>query len=623
MAQPPDAAHTCTSASPSASPAEPTLLRLTPGIRLRIYRYLGLASPSWDGSPCKFDLREGRADYRPYARGRHPPIDFHGLLLSCRTIHAEAAALVYSANRFAVYYSPTESPGLQPLRSLTAHSLRSLSNLKIVINEAACHRMTESDYISTCCLQGYEEDSHSGLSWCQKRHRGAHQAPLLSSASAGSDGGVALAAAHDAKCEWQSVAAHLFSSMNPGHLALSLVCDIDPQHPLALDLANSVLAPFHLRSPTQSHLKECRIRLAKTPDTRFYQLAQDAALRACGLPPSTQSSKPPPSPTATTLASLPRELRVRILEHTDLITPRKQVTWSRQYHAYMVHPPPQKDDDSQTTPDEHHSYQFFDCHARTSEGCFCRRRHAAFSRACACWTPPGATLFLVCRALAREAQYVFFSRNRFVVFDYKAAPAWAVPESSGQKPLPASVGQRFAVSEFLREVVPASALSHIRFLELVFPPYLPNAWPGVEAVREWWGVVDWVQDKVSLQGLTLRVIVVDSSNGGPTPPKITNEGGKAVMTAYMDVLQPLQQLAKVGLAGFYAHFAYPWETAPGNEVRDEYNPRWVWSEKKALKHRLERYVLGDRYEGQYAEDKKEPVASDWDAVYHTGFPWLW
>ena len=620
MAHAPDAARTCTSASapPSPSPAETPLFRLTPGTRLRLYRYLGLAS--WNGSPYQFDLRVGRVDYRPYARGLRAPIDFHGLLLSCRTIHAEAAALLYSANCFVIYYSPTEPPGLQPLRALTPASLRSLSNLKIVVNEAACHRMASSDCISTCCLQGREEHSDSGVYLCRKRHRGAHQAPFLSPTSGGSDDD-ALAAAHDAKCELHSVAAHMFSSIIPGRLALSLVCDIDPQHPLALDLANSIVAPFRLRSPTQSYLKECRIRLAKTPDTRFYQLAQDAALHACGLPTSTHFSKPPRSPAATTLASLPRELRIRILEYTDLVTPRRQVMWSRQYRAYVVQPPPRRDDDSETTPNECHSYQFFDCWSLTSEGCFCNRRHAAFSLACKCWAPPGPTLFLICSALSQEAQYVFFSRNRFIVYDYKMCPAWAVPSSPGQKPLPVSVGQRFAVSEFLREVVPASALTHIRFLELVFPPYPPSTWPGIEAVRNWWDLVDWLQDKVNLQGLTLRIIVVDSSNGAPQPPQITNEGGKAVMTAYMDLLQPLQQLAKLGLAEFYAHFAYPWETVLGSKVRDEYNPRWIWSEKKALKHRLERYVMGDRYESLYADGKKEQVASDWDLVYFTGFLW--
>ena len=622
MAHAPDAARPRTSASRSPSPWQPPLLRLTPGIRLRLYRYLGLAS--WDGSPSRFDLRGGRADYRPYAYGPPDPIYFHGLLLSCRTIYAEAAALLYSANCFVVYYSPTESPGLQPLRALTTLSLRSLSNLKIVVNEAACHKVTAGDSANTCCLQGREEHPGSGLFWCRKKHRGAHQAPLLRPASAGSDGvgegGDALAAAHDAIREWHVVAAHLFSSIIPGRFALSLVCDIDPQHPLALNLASSVVASFHRLSPTQSHLKDCRIRLAKTPDRQFYRLARDAALHACGLPTSAQSLKPPPSAAATTLASLPRELRVRILEHTDLVTPRRQVTWSRQDRAYVVRRF-QRNKDSDLTPDELHSQQFFDCWLRTSDGCFCGRRHAAFSLACQCWAPPGPTLFLVCRTLSAEAQYVFFSRNRFIIHDYKAHPAWAVPSSPGQQPLPVSGEQRFAVSEFLREVVPASALAHIRFLELVFPPYLPQTWPGIEAVRDWWAVVERLQDKVNLSGLTLRIIVMNTSNGAPPAPWITTAEGGALMAAYMNLLQPLQWLAELGLAEFYAHFPYPWETALGSRAREAYNPRWVWGEKKALKDRLERYVMGDRYGSLYADGKAEPVPSDWDPVYFTGFLW--
>ena len=47
----------------------------------------------------------------------------------------------------------------------------------------------------------------------------------------------------------------------------------------------------------------------------------------------------------------------------------------------------------------------------------------------------------------------------------------------------------------------------------------------------------------------------------------------------------------------------------------------MWGEKKALKDRLERYVMGDRYGSLYADGKAEPVPSDWDPVYFTGFLW--
>lgn len=78
------------------------------------------------------------------------------------------------------------------------------------------------------------------------------------------------------------------------------------------------------------------------------------------------------------------------------------------------------------------------------------------------------------------------------------------------------------------------------------------------------------------------------------------------------------RLVELGLARFYAHFPYPWEG--GLESIPEFHS--PWRDKKALKERLERYVMGARYESLYADGKEEPVPSDWDRVYHTGFLWL-
>ncbi len=40
-----------------------------------------------------------------------------------------------------------------------------------------------------------------------------------------------------------------------------------------------------------------------------------------------------------TLTDLPRELRLCILEYTDLITPWREVSWCRQYRHYRVYRP--------------------------------------------------------------------------------------------------------------------------------------------------------------------------------------------------------------------------------------------------------------------------------------------
>lgn len=95
---------------------------------------------AWDGCPYTFDLHGGprrkSSDFLSY--GEPYPDTFHGLLLSCRDINIEVVALLYSANRFVVHYMNLGS--LEPLLALTAPALSSLTALKIVLNQASCHR---------------------------------------------------------------------------------------------------------------------------------------------------------------------------------------------------------------------------------------------------------------------------------------------------------------------------------------------------------------------------------------------------------------------------------------------------------------------------------------------------
>jgi hypothetical protein len=124
--------------------------------------------------------------------------------------------------------------------------------------------------------------------------------------------------------------------------------------------------------------------------------------------------------------------------------------------------------------------------------------------ACNCWAPP-TNLFLICRTLYRDAQFVFFSRNRFIVHDFHAGQPWDLPAEQLEPPDSTEPGstetgststtypfERLAISEFLREVVPVHCLTYLRFLELVFPPYVPHGWPQAEhpAILDWVATVD-------------------------------------------------------------------------------------------------------------------------------------
>jgi hypothetical protein len=465
-----------------------------------------------------------------------------------------------------------------------------------VLNEAACHHLTKSWHIDICCVHGREEYTDSfGKLFCKENHEGVHRPPLLSPASEAIQDDEPAPAQAIAD-EWHSAAARLLSHVPPGCLALSLVCDIDPQHPRALEVANSVVAPVRLLP--RAHLRECHIRLAKTTDRRLQLLAEDTVSHACGIP---APSPTPPSNATATLITLPRELRNRILEYTDLVTPSREVLWDRLDRAYVVM--------------SLYCDPLFECWPdRTDEGgpptngCFCRRRHAAFSPACKCWAPPGPALFLICRALYEDAQFVFFSSNRVIVHDYKPRPPWVLPlleqhEGLGQndESIPAYdyPNERFAASEFLREIAPTHSLAHLRFLELVFPPYRPGSWPETQhpAMQDWWATVEWLRDKINTPGLTIRLMVAEASSCPDSYNQaITVEDGDTIMTAYMDLMRPLTRLAGDGLGRFYASFPYPWELTEESRTRDMNETGWLRAEEEALKERAERYVMGHRYE---------------------------
>jgi hypothetical protein len=592
------------------------LLRLSPGVRRRIYRFVGLAS--WDRlEPHQIDLHRRR---RPTNAVK--PSSFHGLLLSCRLIYAEAAALIYLSSQFVLHYVHNHGhpEPLAPLQALTTTSLASLTSLTIVLNQTSCfhHSGHYGSYIF-CCLGGYHtgRDS-SGLDYCQKDHPDAHHLPLLAGAPTssalnnnpeGNQDDTSVAAAQHLLAQWHLAAARL-SCIASGRLALGLVCDIDPHHERALDIA--MLATTPLQSIPR--LRDCHIRLCHTPDPRLQQVAEASVLQACRIP-SPPYSKPPTQ--AATLITLPYELRLRILEYTDLITPSREVQWSRQDQGYVAF-----FGDSDHAPHREYRDQFYACRTSSdpnfSIGCFCRRRHTAFSFQCKCWAPP-TPLFLVCRTLYRDAQLTFFSGNHFIVHDYEADPCWILP-FLGQNPEPGPAprydyhSERFGASQFLREVVPAHCLAYLRFIELVFPPYLSQSWPqaGQPAMQDWWATVDWLQDKINAPSLTIRLVGAKPGPGAPDvyTDTINDSDAHTIMKSYQELLRSLKPLADNGLARFYADLPYPWMLA--GEPQNRF-ARWDWvsAQEKKLKERAERFVMGGRYEEQYANGREEPTRSFW------------
>lgn len=234
---------------------------------------------------------------------------------------------------------------------------------------------------------------------------------------------------------------------------------------------------------------------------------------------------------------LPRDIRLRILGYTDLVAPWKEVSWCRARRGYWITRVEHDDDEALHSPEVRHGYQFSQCSRPASPphpsvGCFCRRRHAAFSSQCRCWVPPTA-LFLVCRALRAKDELVFYGSNRFVVVDGPSpgnpGRAWL----KGGYPHPS-----FAASQFLRDFVPRHCLNRLRSVELVFSPFhdMDRGWPpeGHLALQVWAELIHIIGGELNLPGLTLRVVMAGVFDHPPAEglwEGMTNSRGSRVVDA--------------------------------------------------------------------------------------------
>ncbi|KAK3299853.1 uncharacterized protein B0H64DRAFT_379291 [Chaetomium fimeti] len=554
------------------------LVGLPPHIRRRIYLHAGVAR--FDGHPYTYLLGGRNRSVRlvsiqlapdPSNFQSPPTRNFAGLLRSCRALYVETAALFYSANRFVVFYSPRDS--FKNLRALSPTSLASLTSLKIVLNQSCDEPIDPSRFPPYCWCWDHPDESWSANHHCFKdrwpRHGaqprdGQHRRPLLDHPPA-SHLTVSTSAEHEVQAmtgEWSDAVASISPHIGIGRLELFFVCDIDPQNTYALEAARLALAPVTLFP----RLRDCHVRLSKKPSYALQQVAQAAVLQACDKA-SPARLGPADLKRSSALTNLPPELRVRILEYTDLITPWKEVTWSRQHRGYQLVQSLcsafSSRDNGKCPADVHNGCRLHRCdpdldadlgYAPLTGCCFCRVRHSAASFACNCWAPP-TYLFLICRTLYQDAEFVFFSRNRFIVHDFHARE----PCTSTESYYPFD---RLAASEFLRDIIPTHCLAHLRFLELVFPPYVPHGWPGKDhpAILDWVATVGWARSRINAPALTLRVVMADFHTGPAT--------GRTVMTeALVDgigigqscIFNPLKPLIREegGLANFYMQVAHP------------------------------------------------------------------
>ena len=451
--------------------------------------------------------------------------------------------ILYSTNRFFIRYKGSRS--LRLLRNLTQDALSSLVHLRVHLNATSCE-MGEP-----CCT------IYPGRSRSRQQDK-----PLVSSSR------LAQAIIR----EWRNTVSHIIAHVKSSTLQLHLVCDVED-----LETATRVVEPL-LSTRT---LASCAIRLGRQPDRRIQDLAYKTTIQAVGYP-----SDPSESPFR--FLDLPQELRRQILEYTDLITPLCEVEWNPgdgfciRYSTWGCR------GSWDCPPHLHHSCQFRNCWQYSQSGCFCRSLYAAFSFQCHCWSPPTA-LFLVCKSLLKDAQAIFFMRNRFVI-----------------TPSAECTPTRLEVSTFLTDVVPCFALCHLRFLEVVLPPFDEDHLRLHEpAYQEWLRMIEYVRGQLCLSSLTLRVFI--AYGGFPCRAGPSKERAMTILETYARILGPMLRLS--GLYRFFVHLALPFALNQLERRRRHANPVSLEQRIGTLEQRYERLVMGGQYDSRSLQNRVPGTAN--------------
>lgn len=357
----------------SSHPPQPPLLRIPPSIRRRILVLAGL--PHHDvfymDSPWRHD-HHPRGDYGPTTtksfhaakdkmKALRPGLDLTiSLLLTCKAISSEANALFYADNTFI-----TKDP--EPLLNLGTQSLASLTDLHVLLTSLRC----VSEYL---CKDFYPWDDDI-MTTLPEVGRSALEA-------------------------WEKLAPFLGRSVNRDHrLNLSLRGDlIHYTVPTQEELENAerILAGLACFPP----LASCRIKLgtAKRIDMKMKalrQMSRKAARKATFQ--EDFRSRP------FRYMDLPVDIRLRVLEFTDLIANQEVLVWSvgHRYHLEGWLDFGEK------------CRQFRFGRPTENRDWFCQTI-GGYTPTCRCWDHP-APLFLVSRAFLAEARRVFYGNHHIQV----------------------------------------------------------------------------------------------------------------------------------------------------------------------------------------------------------------
>ncbi|KAG8627869.1 hypothetical protein KVT40_003742 [Elsinoe batatas] len=485
----------------------------------------------------------------------------HSLLLTCRTFHDDVTEYMYSNYWFRLSGDPSQ------LLQLSPSAMSHLRHLVVAIHLASCEGFGAAS--DECCRP-------SGDQPCVKHCH--HPTPL-----AKDDIGTGILLDH-----WLDVVDRLAASATPGQLDLTFICDV-LDYRLAVKFATPLL--------TLPALKDCAIRLGATKDERITTLAKSIALRCMDKIDRSRLS-------SFRWADLPREIKLLVLEYTDLVTPMNEVNWSPSAKFHLIYSGMYGQRGAIYSDTYHPSLFLHDCSPGTDDGCFCSRYHSAYHVFCKCWSPPIA-LMLTSKEMLADSQEIFYKSNKFV----------ALPDSPPGIPKRNSIGKRHPVSTFLRSFMPKGALPHLRHIEIVFPVFkaMPQLFfPESHPVHnDWLKTIRFINKKLRVPMLTIGLHMADATPDSEESVRrehLSLEEAELIEETYERIVEPFAEME--GLTRFFVYAAEPmrWSILRHAETTEELDDLGMITMGRVA--RLEKLVMGPEYSSCKAGKCRQPI-SQW------------
>jgi len=544
----------------NASDAECRFLALPPKIRLQIYYEAGLQTKqiihlnNWRPSKRRFD------DPRLWENGYHPnrwdpsrhaqeeraaPLPTN-LLAVCRSVHDEVRAVMYGENRFVIANKMARA--LRALENMSDATLRAMTFLTIRFNVSSCENW---------CCGGRTHVCDNAVSEC--RNPISHDIPLDHSTSAGQ---VLIS-------QWKRICVQLAKALEPGKLALYIICDCANVETARLVSESLYLLPA---------LRDCGIRLAIQYNEEISTLAKAVVLSL------TRTSQPVAPPFR--FLDLPEEIQLHILKETALYN--STVSFRQYGFGY------ERRCKKRGRVGENLVEKFY-VDSRPLLQCFCSYAHSAFFLRCNCKDNnfPSA-FFSVSHEFRDAAKQVFFSKNKFVLSI--AGPNTDNPVySKPQFPLvdddmtdetnPAGPSLNSRLARF-----PRSSIKFLTELRLEVP-WLDNLecfLPSHSGWKYWLDTVDILSREANLGALTLEldlqevVFSWEELEKNSLSDIITDTGYEdRMLQTYKTFIQPMSVLH--GLKKLFIYLN--WEST--HQVSDR---------RQGYETMLERIVMGDNYD---------------------------